>query len=776
MTHGTLARALLTSALVAVAAPTAWAQTATVPTETEGALDEIVVVARKREERLQDVPIAVSAFTAADLEKSQTSDIGGLQGAVPNLNIVQGRGSSASANVFIRGIGQPDALQTFDPGVGIYVDGVYLSRIQGALLTLFDVERVEVLRGPQGTLYGKNTIGGAVNVVSRKPGDELAGRFAASYGRFDALQLNGYLAMPLVEGKLAISAAATYDKRDGTTTDLTTGRKYNDRDTVAGRLIVRATPAEGLEVIIAGDITKIDTALTLGRAEAPLTQTVLAGVPPVFTLVPAPTGTWNRTVRTSFRGNEGQEVNHKGLSLTVNAEATDWLTLTSISAYRVLKPELFIDIDATQVETGDVKVFIDQNQFSQELQAKVDFDRLKGVVGLYYMRENLSSQQEAYADDLFSLLSARLPITFTRFITDEQKTDSYAAFSQFTYDLTDQFAITAGLRYTKESKDYRRSTFTTSSFAGLNLPAFTIPDAIPAPFNTQFGGDGSASWDAWTPSVTLDFKPMDDVLVYATVARGFKSGGFNGRANALADIVITDPVSGQRRANLTFNPETVWTYEAGLKSTVLDGRLRFNASAFYSDYKNFQARVGGPDAGSFPVINAGKLEIYGFEMEALAKPVPALTLAASVGYLSADYKEFFDTRQPPSPSCNPTRTQIVCEPAFAPKWNLRLAADYAFDLGAAGVLTLGADLRHVSSHFLSVDNRRPALFEDGYTLLNAQARWNDADNRLFATIGGKNLLNEIYKTDGQEFSNVGNIQTAYYGDPVTWSLTIGVNF
>jgi iron complex outermembrane recepter protein len=771
MTHKSTAfkLALLASIACPIALPNlAFAQSADESAKTSAELDEIVVVARKREESLQEVPISVSVFSAKDIEAFQATDLTGIQGAAPNLNLVQGRGSSSSANIFIRGIGQPDALQTFDPGVGVYVDGVYFSRIQGQLFSLSDVERIEVLRGPQGTLYGKNTIGGAINVISRKPSDTFTGKFSFGYGRFDAVQANGFISGPLVEGKLSASLAVGYDRRDGIVTDPVTGNKFNDKDSISTRAILRFTPVEPIELIASFDYTRIDTALTLGQATAPLIQTVLGGAP--FTLVNASPDTRFRfQSRTSFTNGEGQELDHFGGSFTANIQLTDTLALTSITAYRDLKPEFFIDIDATERQIGDVKVFIDQEQFSQEVQAKYESDRLKGVIGFFYLRETIASDQIAFADDLFALGPTRVPVTFDRFINDQQTTRSVAVFGQATFNLTDQLSLTAGLRYTQDKKEYFRRTFTQSSFVGLNLPAFTIPRDIPAPFNMQEGGDGTVSFDAVTPSFTIDFKATDDILLYATAGRGFKSGGFNGRANALGDIVITDPDTRERRLAVTFEPETVWTYEAGIKSTLLDGRARLNISGFYSDYKNFQARVGG-------VLNVGKLRIFGFEAEGLIKPVPELTLSGSIGYLNAEYREFFDTRLPPQPNCNPTRNNIVCEPAFTPEITARFAADYRFDLGTLGSLNLGGDLRYVSSQFLSVDNRRPGLFEDGYTLVNLQARYEDANARFFVLAGVKNLFDTLYKTDAQEFSNVGNIQTVYFGDPVTYSLTVGVNF
>ncbi|MFM7348593.1 MAG: TonB-dependent receptor [Erythrobacter sp.] len=729
---------------------------------------EIVVTARRREERLIDVPVAVTAFDQADLQRVQAIDLSGLQAAAPNLNLVQGRGSAASANIFIRGLGQPDALQTFDPAVGIYVDGVYLSRIQGALLGLFDVERIEVLRGPQGTLYGKNTTGGAISIVSRKPDlDTLKASASALYGRFDQIVLNGYLSAPIVTDKVALSLAGQYDKRDGIVTDPRTGRKYNDRDSLTFRGILRIQPTERLEIIASGDYNRQRNALTLGYPTAPLLRTNLA-LGPQQLVAAQPYGRYDYRASTSFTGNEGQKLDHWGVNLTANLELTDAITLTSITAWRKLEPDLFIDIDASQAQLGDVFVGIDQRQFSQELQLKWDnASNFRGVFGLFYLNENIRSNQLAFANDLFAF--GALPLTFLRTINDEQNTKSYAAFGQATYDFTDRFSVTAGLRYTKEKRRYDRFTTTSSTLAALNNLTFRFPGNLPAPLNL----DNDISFDAWTPSLTLSYKPGTNSQIYASASRGFKSGGFNGRANGLADLTLV--VNGQSQLVTSFAPETVWTYETGAKASFLGGAVYLAANVFYSDFKNFQARVGGGAVGVFPVLNAGRMSIWGAEVEAVVKPTKAWTIRSSLGYLDAQYDEFNDGRRAPAFSCNPTGARITCEPAFAPPISFNVASDYRFDLGDAGSLTIGGDARFVDKHFLSVDNR-PGLVENGYWLANAFIRYDDASRKWYLQGGLKNVFDTIYKTDGQEFSSVGNIQTVYYGDPQTWNVMVGFNF
>ncbi len=714
-------------------------------------LDEITVTARRREESLQDVPVAVSAFSAADLAGLQAENLDSLQGAVPNLNLVQGRGSAASANVFIRGIGQPDALQTFDPGVGIYLDDVYLSRIQGALLSLSDIERVEVLRGPQGTLYGKNTIAGAIKLVTRRPSQQTAAEAEISLGSYNRRDAKVYLSGGLTD-TLSASVSGVMQQRDGTVKDSLTGREYNDRDTKAARLALRWQPSDAVDAQFSLDWTEQDNALNLGRNESTLIAVnLLAPTAPVV-LAPARTGEFDFTAASTLPNESAQKLKHWGPSATVSWAIDDAYTLKSITAWRSLETAFYVDIDATQFQLGDVFVALDQEQVSQEFQLQYDAGGLfSGIVGAYYLKENVGSAQRAFADD-FLRLGPATKLTFQRTIEDDLTTESYALFGQGSFKLADALTTTLGLRYTSEDKKYFRTTTAFSNFAALR-GTFQYTD--------------KDSWDAVTPSFTLDYKASDSVLFYGSVARGFKSGGFNGRANTAGETG-------------SFDPEYVWTYEVGTKSTVADGRLRLNAAAFYSDYTNFQARVSevvNPTAPvpsfSFPVINAGKLDIKGVELEATWVPVDALTLAAQIGYLQADYKKFTETV---SVGGVPTiRDRAADHPPFAPEWTARLAAGYTFALGDAGSLTVGADSQFRSKSWLSVDNRA-VLTQDSYWVHNAYVSWGSSDNHWHAAAGVKNLTDENYKTDAQEFSSVGNIQTAYYGDPRTWSLTLGYRF
>ncbi|WP_407351842.1 TonB-dependent receptor [Luteimonas sp. R10] len=708
-------------------------------------LDGIVVTARRRSESLQDVPVAVSAFGEEQLKDLQANSIDGLQGAVPNLNIVQGRGSANSVNAFIRGIGQPDALQTFDPGVGLYVDDIYYSRINGALFSLFDVQQVEVLRGPQGTLYGKNSTGGAIKVTTKNPFDDAGGAVELAGGDHGRAEGRFYVSGQLSD-TVAASVAGAWLNHDGFIRDRDSGAYYNDDDTRALRAKLAFQPGEGFRATLSLDHTKQDAALSMGRPTAPLIQTDLALGPVV--LLPAPTGEFDFTARTSFAPGQGQDLKHSGASLAMEWDLDRQWTLRSITGYRELETNSFIDIDASEYELGDVLVALDQDQVSQEFQLLYDNGgNLQATFGAYYMKENVPSYQEAYADDLFAL--AGTPISFLRTIGDDLSTESVAAFAHANWEFVPTWTLAAGLRYTRDSKDYDRSTstFWGAPFEGLNeTVAFSA----------------KRSWTAVTPSVSLQKAFSDDLMGYVSANRGFKSGGFNGRANTASDA-----------ANPEFDPEFVWTYELGLKANSADNRLRGNVAAFWSDYSDFQARVS-QDVGTFPVLNAAELEIKGIEFEGVALLGRNTTLSGQLGWMDAQYKRFDDFRLDPDyPGYDPSVSHDHVP--FSPDWTARIALQQGFPLGNGGMVSVGGDVSYRSRTWLSVDNR-DSLSQDGYTLVGLYGVW-DSPQYVWQVRGGvRNLTDETYKVEGQEFASVGNIQTAYYGWPRNWYVSVRYNF
>jgi len=599
------------------------------------------------------------------------------------------------------------------------------------LCKLYDIERIEVLRGPQGTLYGKNTPGGAIRLITRTPGQEFEAQGGVLLGDYNRVQARGYVSGPLSDN-FAASLSILHDERDGFVEDPADGRDYNDENTTVARLKTSWDASDAVNVEFSADYSREDVALTLGRAEAALTSIDLATGAVVRQ--PAPTGEWNFETRTSLGDADGQQVDHWGTNLTVNWELNNAMTLRSISAYRDLSADLYIDIDASELQLGDVFVGIDQNQFSQEFQLLGNRDRLNWVAGLYYLDEKVPSHQEAYADDF--LLFNGVPISFLRTIDDDLETTSYAAFGQLDYALTERWSAGLGIRYTKEKKDYFRTTSTFSDILGNADPAFAFSD--------------SSDWDAWTPTVTLDYAASDDVHYYGRVAKGFKSGGFNGRANSAADVS-------------TFDPETVWTAEIGAKTVVADGRLLANYALFASKYDDFQARVSVADGIDFrfPVLNAAQLDIRGAELELTWLPVDPLQLSTQIGYLDAEYGSGGFSGS----------DGVADEPAFSPKWTARFAGIYTLDLAGGNRLLLAANASYRDAMFLSVENVAP-LSEDDYWLLGGFVSLVSANEQWSVTAGVKNATDEVYKVEGQEFRSVGNIQTAYYGDPRTYMLSV----
>lgn len=715
-------------------------------------LDTVTVTARRRVETIQDVPVAVSAFGEEALKDLQATNIDGLQGAVPNMNIVQGRGSSNSVNVFIRGIGQPDALQSFDPGVGMYVDDVYYSRINGALFSLFDVGQVEVLRGPQGTLYGKNSTGGAIKITTKDPFDDAGGAVELTAGNFGRLEGRVYGGGALND-VAAASLAAAWITNDGYVEDPATGQDYNNEDTLAFRGKLALRPTDAFRATLTLDATRQDNAMTLGRPTAPLFATDLL-LGPVL-LRPAQSDEYDFRTRTSFPPNRGQEMTHKGASLAMDWNLSSTWLLKSISAWRKLDTNSYIDIDASEFELGDVLVALDQSQSSQEFQLQYDNGgNLQSVFGVYYLKEDVPSHQEAYADDFIRF--AGIPIDFLRTIDDDLSTESYAAFGHVNWEFSPSWTLAAGLRYTRERKHYWR---TTSTYFGAPLAAFSQ--------NPESVVDASATWDAWTPSLSLQKAFSDRMMGYVSANRGFKSGGFNGRANAPAEA-----------ANPQFDPEFVWTYELGLKMQSGDGRLRGNFAAFHSDYQDFQARVseiqnpGSPTPTfSFPVLNAAELAISGVEFEGVALLGSATQLSTQLGWMDARYEEFNDPRV----DLNPALAGLHDHVPFSPDFTARVAMQHGFDLGDGSRFTIGGDVSHRSETWLSVDNR-DGLKQEAYTLFGLYGVWDSSDYHWQVRGGVRNLTDEVYKTEGQEFSSVGNIQTAYYGWPRNWYLSVRYNF
>ncbi|MDB5469378.1 MAG: TonB-dependent receptor, partial [Caulobacter sp.] len=553
---------------------------------------------------------------------------------------------------------------------------------------------------------------------------------------------------------LALGITGLVSKRDGYVHDLVLNQQYNDKNTWGVRGALAFTPSDALRVDVSVDYNKDDAALNVGK---PLNNlTTLFGGPLLAVPTDAP---YDFHARVTPGLPNSTKLEHWGTSAQVSWNITDALTFKSITAYRELKTDDYVDIDATQLEVGDVFVGVDQDQVSQELQLAYEGGPVTVVGGLFYMVENITSHQEAYADNLVGPVLGNP--TFTRTVDDDLETKSWAAYVNASWDITEALSLSAGLRYTEEEKTYSRTTSTFSSSPLLQAnPAFAFSGL-------------NKTWDDLSPMVSVDYKLAENVLIYVRYAVGFKSGGFNGRANNPGE-------------QAPYDPEQMNSWEGGLKSRFWDNRILFNFTVFSNDYQDFQARVSGtvtdPGTGlpspELTVINAGSLKLNGAELEASIRPIDGLLLDAQVGYLTGEYEGFKDVRFPATGG-----NRDFQDPAFAPKWTVRYGAQYSWNLGGAGDLTLGAQARFRSEQALAVDNtltnsrtRIGGLFQDDYWLFDARVVWTDADGHFNVGVYGQNLGDETYKTDGQEFSSVGSIRTVYYGAPSTVTLRFGYKF
>lgn len=726
--------AFLTSvALSAFTAAPAFAQ------EAEGVTNdgEITVTARRRDESLQDVPISVSAISGETLDAQGAIDITVLQQQTPNLTMQIARGSNSTLIGFIRGVGQQDPLWGFEPGVGIYVDDVFIARPQGAVLDIFDVERIEVLRGPQGTLYGRNTIGGAVKYVTKKLGHDFAGKLRASYGTDDQRDVVGQLTVPLGDS-LSFGGAVALYKRDGYGKNLNTGAEHYNKDVLAARVSVEFAPSDRVFFRLAGDITDDNSNARHGHR--------LVGNAGVAAFNP-PVSVYDTNAGIGDKNN----VETKGLSLTGEIGLSDSLTLKSITAYRKGNTQTLIDFDGTAGSVLDIPAFYKDNQTSQELQLIYEGDRIQGVAGVYYLDGSASGA----FDTVLGLANLSILTSGT------VKTKSIAAFADVNFDLSDQFKISVGGRYTS---DKREGTVFRRNYAGIRSPLFGNAAAVPGLIRTNYTNERTDN--QFTPRVSLSYLPSDNLTFYASYGKGYKSGGFDMRGDA---FLTPTTING-------FDPETVDAYEIGMKGAFLDRSLFVNLSAFYSDYKDQQVTTQvvapGPSIASF-VDNAGDSKIKGLELEARAILSPHVSAVMSLGYTDAKFKRFttFDL-------ATSTTIDVAAFRVFqnTPKFTVNFAPSFSAAV-AGGTLsfTPSVSLRSGYSQF-EIPNA--LLDENGYELVDASVGWTSESDRFRLSLHGRNLFNTRYKIGGYNFPGAlfGNSIIAFYGPPRSITLTGEVRF
>jgi len=471
--------------------------------------DEIVVTAQRRAQNIQDVPISVTAVSGDFLESIGAVDITDVQKITPNATIEVARGSNSTLIAFIRGVGQQDPLWGFEPGVGIYVDDVYVARPQGSVLDIFDVERVEVLRGPQGTLYGRNTIGGAIKYVTKglnMEEPELKARVnVGSYGQFDQI-VSGSIP---VSDTFALGGAIANYKRDGFGENLLTGADHYNKDIFAARVSAEWAPTDALNFRIAADMSDDDSNAKHGHR-----------------LLPSADGSLPVTdSEYDTRGGAGDrnEVKTKGVSFTGSWDVNDSVTLKSITAYREGDTVTPIDFDALPQQDFDVPANYADDQFSQELQLLYNSDRLSGVAGIYYL--------DGSANGDFDVILSALGLTIYQ--AGDQTKENISAYADFTYDVTDALSVSVGGRYTE---DKTVADVTREVWLGLGSGSFDAANSGSIFLATQTGYEGLERKDSeFSPRIAINYELSDSTNVYGSFSQGFKAGGFDPRARADLD-------------------------------------------------------------------------------------------------------------------------------------------------------------------------------------------------------------------------------------------------
>lgn len=730
----------------------AHAQTAdTAPAASNTAdLATVTVTARRREESLQDVPVSVTAYSAEQLSKTGIADLTGLAQTLPNTTLTASRGTNSTLTSFIRGVGQQDPLAGFESGVGIYLDDIYLARPQGAVADIYDVERIEVLRGPQGTLYGRNTIGGAVKYVTRKLGPKTEARLKATVGTYG--QLDGVVtASTPLSDTVRIGGTLAKFKRDGFGTNLSNGAGNYDKDIQAGRLSVEMTPTTDLFIRIAADTSEDNSNPKHGHR---LTVGKLSGAPILDNVYDS------RANLTTALGH-AQQVTQSGASALIEYQISNDLAIKSVTASRKDKSYAPIDFDSLNKVDFDVPALYKNKQFSQEFQLTYTGKKVQGVAGVYYI--------DANAYDKFDV---RLLGTST-FTEGNIDTKAWAAFADASMDVSDTVSVSAGGRYTV---DQREASILRQIYLGTaGSPGMGNPGAVLFRTDTNLTpADLTREDKKFTPRVSASWKASAEQNVYGSWTQGFKGGGFDPRLNLVGTKLSV------AKAKEGFLPEIISTFELGLKSQFNQGRILTNAALFHSDYKDVQVPGsvaidtngdGKDDSFAGVTTNAGKARINGVELEASARITDAFSMTGMLGYIDAKYTKYIGAGN----------IDVASQRVFqnTPKRSASLRANYDFPMavmGVSGKLSLIGSVAYRSdTHQFEIPNA--LLDQAAYSLWDASLVWSSADNRIRAGLHGKNLNDARYKVAGYLFPTLGEgSTTAFYGNPRTVSATVEYRF
>ncbi len=726
-------------------------------TQADGNREVVVVTARRREESIIDAPVAVTAVSDEQLEVAGAIDITSVQKFTPNATIEVARGSNSTLVAFIRGVGQQDPVWGFEPGVGVYVDDVFIARPQGAVLDIFDVERVEVLRGPQGTLYGRNTIGGAIKYVTKglnmnAPEAKLRVN-AGSYNQLDMI-VSG--SAPLSD-TFAVGGALARYTRDGFGTNLNTGADHYNKDILAGRVSAEWQPSDTVRIKFAADMTEDNSNAKHGHRLLPSGDGTIPVTRNVYD-TRAGLGTVN-------------SVETKGASLTAEWDMNDNVTFKSITAYREGETVTPIDFDALPQADLDVPAWYNDDQFSQEFQALFDYGAWSGVAGLYYL--------DGSASGAFDLILSSLGLTI--FQGGLQEKQNFSAFADVTYEFNDQWSVSLGGRWTD---DETTADVTREVWLGQGSASLDPSNTTSVFFATQTGYTGlNRTDDQFTPRISVNYEPTDDMTIYASYSQGFKAGGFDPRARE--DL---DPLGLSRTG---FAPEVVDSYEIGIKGSYFDGVLDLNTAIFLADYKDQQIQVqegadadgdGVNDTFISSVFNAGKSQYQGVEIEGVLYAHDNLFFSGMLGYIDAEIEEIIS---------GGTNVANLFVTQNTPEWSGRFGMNYIYDFANGADLNFNVSASYRDEYYLGnaavpgfapgtntvFPDGAPPLDPEAYTLLDMSLIYTSPTGRWRAGLHGRNLTEEEYRIAGYNFvtpSLLGadGAYSAFYGPPRTFTASL----
>jgi iron complex outermembrane recepter protein len=660
----------------------------------ESELETVIVTAQRREERLQDVPIAISALSPDDLAQRGVKDLYSLTGAVPGLTISTSGGTIGGSVLSIRGISGLAVATGGGQATAVYLDGVYMSRTDAAFFTLDDVERIEVLRGPQGTLYGRNATAGAINIVTREPGDTLQGGVDVSYGNFDALLARGSISGP-IGGGFSAGFSGSYERRDGYSENTVNGKSIDDREAQTVRAKLRyVSDNDKFSATLAADYSAV-AGLTVFENAFPTRGLPFVGIgdPDKVTIDPQ---------TTSFSGLDNKA---KGAGLTLNYEVSDVLSFTAVSGWREFDSEDRYDIDGTNVAPNQQSNGIyDTSLFNEEVRALIAAERLRATVGANYFHESSTFTQATI------IAGSGAPLA----PFDKSKLDAYALFGQVEFDLIENLTLVGGVRYNKEERDF---SIDYRMIGGLFQ-------------------DGRVEDEIFIPSFGINYKLTPEILLYAKAGEGYQAPGFNATPGPTAPLD-------------TFDAERLWAYELGIKSEFLDRRLTLNAAVFYDDYTDLQVRsITG--VGLFVIDNAASATIQGAELEVAVRPLPGLALSGQVTYLDATYDEFCQgvasgTPRGNDPICSGSAAYADRAGNYlnqAPEWSGGVSIDYDIPIAAAGELNVHLDYNAESSIYYTTTNER-AVGTSGWDKFGARVGFQ-IENGPEVYVYGRNLGDTRY--------------------------------